>query len=84
MKKRTIKFELNEEVETVEDELYEIEKVIETKRLCDDKMRREIDKKMLMIEWNQQREEKPKPIVEKQQKNKTLGHISMKLKNLFG
>ena len=40
MKKRSIKFELNEELESVEDELYEIEKVIETKKMCDDKMRR--------------------------------------------
>ena len=40
MKKRSIKFELNEELESVEDELYEIEKVIETKKMWDDKMRR--------------------------------------------
>lgn len=84
MRKRTIKFELNEELECAEDELYEIEKVTETKRLCDDKMRREIDKKMLMVEWAQQRHQQAKPTPDKKAKNKTLGHISMKLKNIFG
>ena len=63
MKKRKIKFELNEELEGAEDELYQIEKVIETKRICDDKMRREIDKKMLMIEWSQQNKEKSKSVL---------------------
>ena len=39
---------------------------------------------MLMIEWAQQKHEHLKPIPEKKTKNKTLGHISMKLKNIFG
>ena len=37
-----------------------------------------------MIEWAQQKHEHLKPIPEKKTKNKTLGHISMKLKNIFG
>lgn len=74
---RMVKFENNEDIETMEEELFEMEKIVTARMEYHDFLKGQVDTKMLLIQRSNEKGEKEK---EKSALNKSLDTVAGMLK----